>query len=91
MSTVFGASVRNGIVKSFEEKYGQSRTMTLGVTLDGNVCNDWRVKKYETRRLGYFSAPRMGVKGASFQHCDKTQDFTNQPLRSQKQGAFVGV
>lgn len=61
VSTVFGASVRNGIVKSFEEKYGQSRTMTLGVTLDGNVCNDWRVKKYETRRLGYFSAPRMGI------------------------------
>jgi hypothetical protein len=61
ISSLFTASIKKGIQQSFEEKFGQTYSESVEVHLNGDTCPNWRVKKYQTRKLGYVSAKKMGI------------------------------
>lgn len=60
-SAGFGGMVESMSSQSVENKTGRATTETFVVTLNPDVCLNWRIKKFETAKVGYFSAPDAGM------------------------------
>lgn len=60
-SAGIGGSLETMSSKSLEHKTGRTTTETYTVTLNPDICLNWRVKKYETGEIVYFSAPEEGM------------------------------
>lgn len=55
-----------GEIQSTREKLrtqgvGQDITSTYSVTVNGSVCNNWEISRYQTEEMAFVSAPEFGI------------------------------
>jgi hypothetical protein len=61
VGAVLHADIQNQTLHSVENKMGRAASEAYTVTLNPDICLYWRVRKYETTKMAYYSAPKADI------------------------------